>query len=155
MTSLTLVRQIPARPSTVFRSLTSAEDIGAWWGPDDLPATVKELDVRVGGVYRIRFRTLDGREHEVFGEYLVVSPPTRLVWTWNYVTDGGGEPEEYGRTSQVEVVLRPVGEGATELTFTHDELKNEVSKESHTWGWTGSLVRMERLLAAAYERDRA
>ena len=37
MTSITLVRQIAARPAIVFEALTTPEGIASWWGPDDLP----------------------------------------------------------------------------------------------------------------------
>ena len=64
MTSLTLVRRIAARPSIVFEALTSPEGIVHWWGPDAGPVLLAETDVRVGGRFRVRFRTLDGIEHE-------------------------------------------------------------------------------------------
>jgi uncharacterized protein YndB with AHSA1/START domain len=155
MISATFVRQIEARPSIVFDALSTAEGISAWWGGAG-KAMVKELDLRVGGAYRVQFYSTDGGEHEVFGEYLVVAPHTRLVWTWNYVPDGGGEPDEYGNTSQVEAVLRPISDGVTELTFTHAKLQTEKSKASHTYGWPEAFVRLEQFLAApATESKRA
>jgi len=144
MTSLTLVRRIAARPSIVFDALTTAEGVAAWWGPQDLPVILAEIDARVGGAYRVRFRTLDGLEHEAFGEYLEVVRPERLVMSWRYAF--GGEPEELGRTSRIEIDVRAV-DGGAELTFTHAELRNEASRASHDWGWTGSLAKLARLLA--------
>jgi uncharacterized protein YndB with AHSA1/START domain len=144
MSSLTLVRRIAARPSIVFDATTTSEGVAAWWGPDDLPVVLAQIDARVGGAYRVRFRTLDGREHEACGEYLEVSRPTRLVMTWRY--DFGGEPEELGRTSRIEVDLRPI-ESGTELTFTHAQLRNDESRTSHEWGWTGALAKLVRLFA--------
>ena len=142
MTSLTLVRRIAARPTIVFDALTTPQGIAAWWGPDDLPVLKAEADARVGGGFCVRFRTLDGREHEAFGEYLEVVRPDRLVMTWRYAF--GGEPQELGRTSRIEVDLRPI-EGGTELTFTHARLRNAASKASHERGWTGSLAKLVRL----------
>jgi uncharacterized protein YndB with AHSA1/START domain len=146
MTSLTLVRRIAARPSIVFEALTTAQGVAAWWGPDDLPVLLAEIDARVGGAYRVRFQTLDGQEHEAFGEYLEVVPPRRLVMTWRYAF--GGEPEEDGRTSRIEIDLTPI-EGGTELTFTHAQLKNAASKASHEHGWTGSLAKLVQRFAKA------
>ncbi len=146
MTSLTLVRRIAARPSIVFEALTTAEGVRAWWGPDDLPVITAEIDLRVGGEYRVRFQTLDGQQHEAFGEYLEVDPPHRLVMTWRYAF--GGEPEEEGRTSRIEVEVAPF-EGGSELTFTHAQLRNEASLASHERGWTGSLAKLVRNLGAA------
>lgn len=75
MTSLTLVRRIKARPSIVFDALTTAEGIASWWGPDGGPVLVAESDPQVGGRFRVRFRMLDGSEHESSGKYLEVVKP--------------------------------------------------------------------------------
>ena len=89
MTSLTLVRRIKARPSIVFDALTTAEGIASWWGPDGGPVLVAESDPQVGGRFRVRFRTLDGSEHESSGEYLEVVKPERLSMSWRWT--GGVE----------------------------------------------------------------
>src|SRR5215469_14724213 len=84
MTSLTIVRRIRARPSIVFDALTTPEGIACWWGPDDGPVLQAATDVRVGGGYRVRFRMLDGTEHESSGEYLEVVRPDRLAMSWRW-----------------------------------------------------------------------
>ena len=93
MNGVTLVRRIKARPSIVFDALTTADGIAAWWGPDDVPVVRVEVDPRVGGAYRVRFRTLDGREHEAYGTFLELAAPRRVVMTWRYAL--GGEPVEH------------------------------------------------------------
>src|SRR6266481_3330664 len=92
MTSLTLVRRIAARPSIVFDALTTPDGIACWWGPDAGPVLFAETDVRVGGRFRVRFRTLDGSEHESSGEYLEVARPERLAMSWR--GEGGEDPGE-------------------------------------------------------------
>ena len=146
MTSLTLVRRIAARPSIVFDAITTPEGIASWWGPDDLPAVVSEFDARVGGAYRVRFRTLDGREHEASGECIEVTRPHRVVLSWRWTV--GGEPDEAGQVSRVEFDLRPI-ENGTELTLTHADLNSVVSEESHEGGWTGALAKLARTLTTA------
>jgi uncharacterized protein YndB with AHSA1/START domain len=137
VTSLTLVRRIKAAPDVVFEAVTSAEGIAHWWGPDAGPVLLSESDPRVGGSYRLRFRTLPGAEHECSGEFLVVDPPKRVVMSWRW-TSGGDDPGE----SQVEMILRPIDVG-TELTFTHSRLHDEASRRSHEWGWTGALQKLQ------------
>src|SRR5260370_26708823 len=110
MTSLTIVRRIAARPSIVFDALTTPEGIACWWGPDGGPVLLAETDPRVGGRFRVRFRTLDGREHEGSGEYLEVERPKRLAMTWRWML-GSGDPG----VSRVEIDLRAVA-GGTERT---------------------------------------
>ena len=143
MTSLTLVRRIAARPSIVFEAMTTAEGVAAWFGPDELPVVRAEMDARVGGAYRVHFRTLDGQDHEARGEFLELVPPRRIVMSWSWAV--GGVPEERGRTSRVEIELTPIATG-TELTFTHAALWDEASEKSHARGWAGALDKLVRHL---------
>jgi uncharacterized protein YndB with AHSA1/START domain len=159
MTSLTLVRRIKARPAIVFDALTTPEGIAAWWGPDPGPVLVAETDLRVGGRYRVRFRMLDGSEHESCGEYLEIIRPApsaeqggaeegatgegRLAMSWRWT----GGVEDPG-VSRLEVRLRPTADG-TELTLTHSLLCNEETRLSHIQGWNGSLDKLERHFIAA------
>ena len=138
MTSLTLVRRVKASPATVFEAMTTAEGIAHWWGPDAGPVLIAEADPREGGRYRVRFRMLDGTEHESTGEFLAFEPPTRAVMSWRW-TEGGGGPGE----SRVELTLRPIPEG-TELTLTHTGFQDDDAAKGHEWGWNGALDKLEK-----------
>jgi uncharacterized protein YndB with AHSA1/START domain len=131
MTSLTLVRRIRARPSIVFDALTTPESIARWWGPEDGPVLMAETDPRVGGRYRVRFRMLDGSEHESSGEYLEVVRPEPLAMSWRW--EGG---EEDPGESLVEIELRAIADG-TELTFTHSRLHDEETAAATRKAGTG------------------
>jgi uncharacterized protein YndB with AHSA1/START domain len=144
MTSLTLVRRIRARPAVVFQALTSAAGIAHWWGPDAGPVLIAESDARVGGSFRVRFRMLDGTEHESTGEYLELVAPWRVVMSWQWTV--GGDPDERGEVSRVVIELAPADAG-TELTFTHERLKTEAARDSHERGWAGALDKLERYLS--------
>jgi uncharacterized protein YndB with AHSA1/START domain len=138
MTHLTLVRRIAARPSIVFDALTTPDGIAAWWGPDAGPVVLAETDVRVGGRYRVRFRMLDGGEHESAGEYLEIERPWRLAMSWRWLQGGGDSGE-----SRLEFRLSPTAEG-TELTLTHARLQDEESRVGHEQGWSGALDKLVR-----------
>lgn len=137
MTSLTLVRRIAARPSIVFDALTTPDGIACWWGPDEGPVLLAQTDVRVGGRFRVRFRTLDGLEHESSSEYREIVRPRRLAMSWRW--ENGEDPGE----SLVEIELRVIPQG-TELTFTHSRLHDEETRLSHQEGWSGALNKLER-----------
>jgi uncharacterized protein YndB with AHSA1/START domain len=136
MTSLTLIRRIRARPPIVFDAITTPEGIANWWGPDAGPVLVAETELRVGGRYRMRFRKLDGTEHECSGEYLEVVRPARVVMSWRWA-GSEGDPGE----SQLEIRLRAIPEG-TELTLIHSRLHDEATRLSHEEGWTGALDKL-------------
>jgi uncharacterized protein YndB with AHSA1/START domain len=139
--SLTLVRRIRARPPIVFDAITTPEGIAHWWGPDAGPVLIAEADARVGGRYRVRFRLLDGTEHESTGLFLELDKPERVVMSWCW-TGGMEDPGE----SRVEITLRAIPEG-TELTFTHSQLHDEESRLSHEHGWIGALNKLQTLFA--------
>ncbi len=136
--SLTLKRRLHASPAKVWVAWTSAEKIVHWFGPaDTVDGSVRaELDVRVGGRFRVSFQTARGEYHEVGGAYRVVVPDRRLVFSWAWHST----PE---RESQVTVTLQPDGEG-TLLTLTHEQFFDQAAADGHRKGWTGSLDRLEK-----------
>lgn len=66
----------------VWEAWTKAELFRRWWVPKSygLNLVACEMDVRVGGQYRLAFLH-EGTTMEFFGTYLEVTPPSRLVWT--------------------------------------------------------------------------
>jgi len=148
MNEVCLVRRIAARPAIVFEALVTAEGIGSWWGPDDFPALSAEADARVGGRFRVRFRTADGLEHECAGEFLEIEKPGRVVMSWRWVH--GGMIEERGKVSRLEIRLRAIDTG-TELTLVHSLLSSEHSARAHEGGWDGALKKLTRRFPAGPE----
>jgi uncharacterized protein YndB with AHSA1/START domain len=76
----------PAR--LVFEAWTKPELFRRWWLPKSMGMALRSLqmDVRVGGKYRLEFEP-DGMAF--FGTYLEVTPPSRLVWTNDEAGEGG------------------------------------------------------------------
>jgi uncharacterized protein YndB with AHSA1/START domain len=146
MTSLTLVRRIRARPHIVFDAVTTAEGIAQWWGPDAGPVLAAEVDLRVGGQYRVRFRRmLDSTEYESSGEFLEIVRPELVVMSWRW-TDGVPDAGE----SRVQFALKSIPDG-TELTFIHSQLRDEETRLSHEEGWKGAFDKLEARFAAGPE----
>jgi uncharacterized protein YndB with AHSA1/START domain len=90
---LVVTRTINAPPRIVFEAWVKAELFQRWWVPKSLGMTLLscELDVRVGGAYRLVFRHPAAPEPMAFhGRYLEVTPPSRLVWT-NEEAGGSGQ----------------------------------------------------------------
>ena len=70
----------PAR--LVFEAWTKPELFRQWWVPKSLGMTLLscEMDVRVGGTYRLEFAYGDSQA-AFFGTYNEVTPHSRLAWT--------------------------------------------------------------------------
>src|SRR6188474_1852592 len=81
---LVVTRTINGPARIVFEAFTKPELFKRWWVPKSLVGLSLlscELDVRVGGTYRLVF-SLNGSEPVAFfGRYIEVTPYSRLVWT--------------------------------------------------------------------------
>ena len=84
---LVVTRTFNAPPRIVFEAWTRADLFKRWWLPKSMGMVLRscEMDVRVGGQYRLVFEP-DGMAF--FGTYLEVTPHSRLAWTNE---EGGGE----------------------------------------------------------------
>jgi uncharacterized protein YndB with AHSA1/START domain len=109
-------------------------------GPEGAETLSAETDVRVGGRFRVIFRTPDGEQHDVSGVYREVLPERKLVFTWAWRT----MPE---RESLVTVALKDDG-GGTLLTLTHEQFFDEGARDRHRTGWGGALDRLEQYLTS-------
>jgi uncharacterized protein YndB with AHSA1/START domain len=87
---ISVVRTVSAPARLVFEAWTKADLFRQWWVPKSygLNLVSCEMDVRVGGGYRLVFR-VDGGEMAFFGTYLEVIPHSRLVWTNDEAGDAG------------------------------------------------------------------
>ncbi len=125
---LVVTRTVSAPARLVFEAWTKAELFRRWWVPKSYGLTLLscEMDVRVGGQYRLVFRHADSTM-EFFGTYLEVTPHSRLVWT--------NEEGDNGKT--VTTVTFDENAGKT-LLVVHDLYP---SKEALDSGSTGAMPR--------------
>jgi uncharacterized protein YndB with AHSA1/START domain len=136
-------RFFQAPPELVYRVLTEGEYLRRWWGPRRLEIAECEIDLRVGGTWRIVHRAPDGAEFAFRGEFLELDPPRRRVSTWVYE----GAPDALAtETFELDAV-----NGGTLLrsTVVHDSVANrDMHVESGMEeGLLESYDRMKELLA--------
>jgi uncharacterized protein YndB with AHSA1/START domain len=72
------------RAGLVFEVWTEPEHLRHWWGPRGFALVVCEIDLRIGGHYRIVQRAPRGQDHGFHGEYREIDRPHRLVRTFVY-----------------------------------------------------------------------
>jgi uncharacterized protein YndB with AHSA1/START domain len=139
-----LERSFAAPPVEVFDAWTNPAVLERWWAARPTWSSPGcEVDLRVGGRYRLRMRDDQSEEvHVVGGEYLEVDRPRRLVYTWCWEDDEGLHP---GHVSVVSVDFRPAGNGeGTTLVLEHSGLASEESLRGHGAGWQGCLESLAR-----------
>jgi uncharacterized protein YndB with AHSA1/START domain len=85
---LVVTRTFDGPVRIVFEAWTKPDLFRRWWVPRSMGMSLRscEMDVRVGGKYRLEFEP-DGTAF--FGSYLDVIPHSRLVWTNEEGGDGG------------------------------------------------------------------
>lgn len=135
--SLTIKRHIKGAPAQVFAAWTDPEKVARWFGPKGASHVEAHLDIRVGGRFRITFRTPEDPDNDVRGTYREVVPGRKLVFTWAWKTT----PE---RESLITVLVAPDGAG-TLLTFTQEQFADEAARDAHYAGWMGALDKIEAL----------
>src|ERR1700737_260264 len=87
---LVVTRTVNGPARIVFEAWTKPELFKRWWAPKSSGASLLscEMDVRVGGGYRIEFGHEASKSMAFFGRYLEVTPHSRLVWTNDESDDG-------------------------------------------------------------------
>jgi uncharacterized protein YndB with AHSA1/START domain len=68
----------------VFAAYTDPKLVPEWWGPHDTTTIVDQMDVRAGGSWRFVSQDRDGNETAFRGTYREVSPPERIVQTFEW-----------------------------------------------------------------------
>jgi uncharacterized protein YndB with AHSA1/START domain len=144
--SLKHIRLIRAAPEKVFEAFVDPREMVHWWCPDEGPTLSAETDLRVGGSYRVVFRTMDGELHESRGEYLEIDAPRRLVMTFWW------SDTPHLRT-RVTVSIEPTDDGAR-LTVLHDGFADTVSRDSHDVGWVGALDKLTTRVESTHEQEK-
>ncbi len=87
---LVVTRTFDAPAHIVFEAWTRSELFKLWWPPKSMGMHLRscEMDVRVGGGYRLEFGHDAANTMAFFGKYTEVTPPSRLVWTNDESADG-------------------------------------------------------------------
>jgi uncharacterized protein YndB with AHSA1/START domain len=89
-TDLVFERTFDAARETVWKAFTDPEIVPRWWGPHGTETEIVEMDVRPGGRWRYVSRAPGREDVEFFGEYLEITPPELLRWTFMFDVDGLG-----------------------------------------------------------------
>jgi uncharacterized protein YndB with AHSA1/START domain len=133
---LTVRRTFTSPPDRVFRAWTSAEELKRWHSPGEV--TLAEVDLRVGGRYRVHMRAPDGKEHRVVGVYRTIDAPRMVSYTWQWE----GDPNE----SLVTVEFLPKGTG-TELVLTHSGFPDADTRTHHEHGWNALVAKLSTVVS--------
>ena len=124
-------RLFNAPVNLVWSIWTEPEFIKIWFGSDPNGRGLSaEIDLSVGGKYKISFQDSDGSIHSTFGEYVEIIEFSKLHCSWDWES-------EAGHVSDLIVEFIPQGEKTLSI-LTHSNL-NPNSLHGYTKGWNDTM----------------
>ena len=147
-TTLRISRTLDAPRESVFKAWTDPDNLKKWWGVGaDYSTPIAEVNLRVGGKYRLGMQAPDhDQPFVVGGTYREVRPPEKLVYTWVWEHQGEqADPDFTPAETVVTVEFRDLG-GRTEVVLTHEFFSDANMRDQHSHGWTGCLEQLATLV---------
>lgn len=130
-------RIMPAPCEKVFAAWLAPDRMRLWMRPGDIKDVEAEIDARVGGRFRIVMHGAE-QDYVMTGEYVEISPPSRLVFTWESSMTAG--------KSLVTLEFQPHGK-ETELVLLHERLPDAASAANYEKGWAAILDKLAASLS--------
>ena len=124
---LEIRRRLKAGAEQIFDLWTKPDLMVRWMSP--FPGAVDckaSSDLRPGGIFSLVMSSAEA-SREVFGTYVEIDRPRKLVFTWI-------GPLTNNVNTLVTVELDPQGD-ETDLVLTHERLPTPAICEGHTRGW--------------------
>lgn len=142
-TTIEVRRRIGAPRARVFEAWTDPARLERWYALADDWSVAAEIDLRVGGSYRIEHTLPGGGKRVETGFYREIVPPERLVYTCRQPgLDGDTEVD-----TLVTVAFGDLGD-ATEVVVTEAGFGSTRERDVHASGWPRFIHRLERLTGA-------
>lgn len=151
ITTLNMKRKFDALVEKVFDGWTNVEMLKKWMFTMEHTNKVAESDPRVGGIWEIVDHR-DGKDYRAIGEYKVVEPPTKLVFTFKM-------PQFSDLEDDITVEIQPLESGCEmiftqEINVTHEEgwTIEDVEKAHEDWkketeqGWYYMFLGLKQLV---------
>ena len=138
--SVTLHRVLKTTPEKVYRAFTDVNAFASWLPPYGYLCVVHNMDVKVGGTYKMSFINFTtGNGHSFGGKYLELKPNEFIKYTDKF--DDPNLPGEMITT----VSLRKTIAG-TEVKITQEGIPSAIPVEMCYLGWQDSLDKLIRLV---------
>ena len=133
-------RVIKASPEKVYRAFTETLAIASWLPPYGFLCTVHDMNVAVGGKYRMSFQNFTtGNSHSFGGEYLEIKPNEFLKYSDKF--EDPGMPDVM--TTSVWIGKTSVG---SELQIVQEGIPAVIPPEMCYLGWQESLEKLTKLV---------
>ena len=138
--SVSLHRVLKATPEKVYRAFTESNALASWLPPYGFLCTVHEMNLQVGGTYKMSFHNFStGNSHSFGGKYVEIKPNEFLKYT-----DKFDDPNLPGEMI-TSVWLQKVSAG-TEMKVLQEGIPPVIPVEMCYLGWQESLEKLAKLV---------
>jgi uncharacterized protein YndB with AHSA1/START domain len=140
--TIRLHRVLRAPPERIYRAFLDAKAMVKWLPPNGFTGEVHQLEVKVGGSFKMSFTNFSsGKSHSFGGEYLELVPHERIRHT-----DRFDDPNLPGQMVTT-ITLKPVFCG-TEMNVVQEGVPEAIPPEACYMGWQESLALLAKLVEA-------
>ena len=138
--SVSLHKVLKATPEKVYRAFIEPNAPASWIPPYGFLCTVQEMNVAVGGTYKMSFHNFStGSSHSFGGKYVEITPNEFLKYTDQF--DDPNLPGEMVTS----VWLQRVSVG-TEIKILQEGIPSAIPVEMCYLGWQDSLEKLTKLV---------
>lgn len=135
-----LHRVIKASPEKVYRAFVEAEAIASWIPPYGFLCKVHEMNVKVGGTYKMSFKNFStGNEQSFGGEYLEIVPNEFIKYIDKF-DDPNLPGEMINSISFTKVIV------GTEIKIVQENIPEIIPLSMCYLGWQDSLEKLIKLV---------
>lgn len=148
---LVIERTLKASPEQVFDAFTNPDQLTKWWWPNGFTCPAAEVDLRLGGTYRLAMQwpgsiPVEAQfSHHMGGEYYEIDRPHRLVMSGRAVNDEQGEL--FATLIEIAFEARDGGTALTVRQSYFEPMPPAQAMAGAEQGWFEQLDKLERLLA--------
>ena len=139
-TRLTVRRTIRTSQERLFDAWTQPDQLMRWWGPTGVVCIAAEVDLRVGGQYRIGNRLPNNDLLWIDGEFELIDRPRELIYSWRI-----GPASRPAERVRVRFMLQG---SMTEVIIEHEKILTAEIRDQHQHGWVGCLDGLVKYLSA-------
>lgn len=141
-----------ASPAQVFNAFTIPEEVDCWFVPGGSLAAI-EINLKVGGAWRFVLQDDKERHERLEGEYLEITAPDLLKFSWRHVVELPDGTHQQTDHSFVTISFKQAG-SATAVTLRHEAIKSEDARLGVGTGWEACLHRMIEFLAKSLDEEK-
>ena len=138
---LVIIREFKAPIELVFKALTVADYVSKWHCPPSMTVAESEIDLKVGGTYKIVMVHPKGMKYTLLGTYRVIESPTKLVYTQlSEMADGNRSPD-----TEIIINLEETS-GVTQMIFHQKGFATKQDRDNANMGWPAAFDKLGTLV---------